>query len=68
MPVGTAEVAQFARFHLGIQRIDDRRHRRGRVVAVQPIQIDVISAQMAQARVDVADDVAGRQAGNVHRR
>ena len=65
-PVGDAPGANLARLHLCGQRLDDAFHGLRGVVPMQPIEVDHIGLQVAEALLQVVDDVGGLQPALAH--
>ena len=67
-PVGDADVAHVALAHQLVERAHGLLDRRGRVEAVDLVQVDVLELQPLQAGLDAVEDVAARRAARVRPR
>ena len=63
-----ADVARFASLYDVVQRLERLLDRRARVPAVDLIEVDVVGAEPAEARVDLCHDRLARQPGAVRPR
>ena len=59
-PVGAAEGPDPPRCHVFIQRLDDRPHRNGRIIAMEQVQVHVVGSESGERIVHVGRDVERR--------
>ena len=65
-PVGHAHIAGHALLHKRGQALQDVLHRPGGIVAVQPVDVHTVRAQVVQTAAHVVQDLAPAQAARVH--
>lgn len=58
-PVRRATVANLARLDLPFERLHDLRDRLRRIIAMEPVKVDHVRAEVAERGIEVRDDVGG---------
>lgn len=61
-PVRRATVANLARLDLPFERLHDLRDRLRRIIAMEPVKVDHVRAEVAERGIEVRDDVGGLEA------